>query len=262
MTFRNYIDSKKHAIVENNYKLNHKYMTYSVVKDKRKKWLSFTKAQYTIKEALDLLDSLIDESDPDVHVGNNIHAFQTAERLRKDFPNDDWLHLVGLIHDLGKILTIFGEPQHFVVGDTYVIGCQFSPKIHFYKYFDENPDTKNIIFNTKYGIYKPNCGIDKLIMSWGHDEYLYHVLNNSACSIPDIGLKMVRYHSFYPLHKEGEYLHLLSRDDKIKLLPLLNTFSKYDLYSKSDTIPDCDKLWNEYYCHLCKKYKLDGLIKF
>ncbi|KAJ8967679.1 hypothetical protein NQ317_006441 [Molorchus minor] len=29
--------------------------------------------------------------------------------------------------------------------------------------------------NTKYGIYKPNCGLDNLIMSWGHDEYLYRI---------------------------------------------------------------------------------------
>ena len=262
MTFRNYTNSNKQKIVENNYKLNHKFMTYSSVKEKRSQWLSFTRAKYTIKEALDLLDSLIDESDPDVHVGNNIHAFQTAERLRNDFPDDDWLHLVGLIHDLGKILSIFGEPQHFVVGDTYVIGCKFSHKINFYQFFDENPDNKNTMFNTKYGIYKPHCGLDNLIMSWGHDEYLYQVLKNSNCSIPDVGLKIIRYHSFYALHKENEYLHLLSRQDKVKLLPLLKNFSKYDLYSKSDIIPDCNKLWDDYYCQLCKKYNLSGLVNF
>ena len=262
MTFRNYIDSSKQSIVENNYKLNHKYMTYLEVINKRNQWLTLSKATYTIKEALDLLDNLIDESDPDVHVGNNIHAFQTAERLRQDYPEDDWLHLVGLIHDLGKILSLFGEPQHFVVGDTYVIGCKFSEKINFSQYFNENPDSINPMFNSKFGIYKPNCGLDNLIMSWGHDEYLYQVLKKSSTTLPNIGLQIIRYHSFYSLHKENEYLYLLSRDDKVKALPLLKKFSEYDLYSKADETPDCDKLWNDYYSGLCKKYKLDGLIKF
>ena len=30
-------------------------------------------------------------------------------------------------------------------------------------------------YNTKLGIYKEGCGIENVIMSWGHDEYLYHV---------------------------------------------------------------------------------------
>ena len=32
------------------------------------------------------------------------HAMQTAENCRAAFPNLDWLHLVGLIHSLGKVL--------------------------------------------------------------------------------------------------------------------------------------------------------------
>ena len=30
-------------------------------------------------------------------------------------------------------------------------------------------------YNSKLGIYKEGCGIENVIMSWGHDEYLYHV---------------------------------------------------------------------------------------
>lgn len=32
------------------------------------------------------------------------HAFQTAEKLRAAYPQEDWLHLSGLIHGLGKLL--------------------------------------------------------------------------------------------------------------------------------------------------------------
>ena len=54
-------------------------------------------------DALDKLNDLIDESDPDLDLPNIIHAFQTAERIRLDHPNEDWFQLVGLVHDLGKV---------------------------------------------------------------------------------------------------------------------------------------------------------------
>lgn len=56
-----------------------------------------------MRQALEKLNDLVDESDPDVDIPNIVHAFQTAERIRKDYPNDDWLQLTGLIHDAGKV---------------------------------------------------------------------------------------------------------------------------------------------------------------
>lgn len=38
-------------------------------------------------EAVDLLDDLVDESDPDVDFPNSFHAFQTAEGIRKAHPD-------------------------------------------------------------------------------------------------------------------------------------------------------------------------------
>lgn len=66
-------------------------------------WCKFNKFEATIMEALDYLDNLVDESDPDVDIPNIVHGYQTAERIRKDHPDRDWFHLVGLIHDLGKV---------------------------------------------------------------------------------------------------------------------------------------------------------------
>ena len=57
-------------------------------------------------------------------------------------------------------------------------------------------------FSTKYGIYEPNCGLDKVTMSWGHDEYLYQVLVNHGATIPEEGLAMIRY-SCDPLLSNG-----------------------------------------------------------
>ena len=52
---------------------------------------------------LERLSDVLDESDPDVDVPNVHHAFQTAEGLRARHPHLPWLHLAGLIHDLGKV---------------------------------------------------------------------------------------------------------------------------------------------------------------
>ena len=56
---------------------------------------------------MEKLNDFIDESDPDVDVPNIVHAFQTAERIREHHPDLDWLHLTGLIHDLGKVIIFF-----------------------------------------------------------------------------------------------------------------------------------------------------------
>lgn len=125
---------------------------------------SFSCKKMTVMEAVDALDSLVDESDPDVDFPNSFHAFQTAEGIRKAHPDKgaslpavwggvastlggrthpggagpgirtlspglltppglpqppssqcpsspDWFHLVGLLHDLGKVLALWGEPQ-------------------------------------------------------------------------------------------------------------------------------------------------------
>ena len=96
----------------------------------------------TILEAVHLLDALIDESDPDTDLPNSVHAFQTAERIRADHPGEDWFHLTGLIHDLGKVMALWGEPQYCVVGDTFPVGCRFSQEIVFPETFKANPDTQ------------------------------------------------------------------------------------------------------------------------
>ena len=38
-------------------------------------------------EALELLDELVDESDPDVDFPNSYHAYQTAEGIRRAHPD-------------------------------------------------------------------------------------------------------------------------------------------------------------------------------
>lgn len=72
-----------------------------------KEWMRFDKFRMTIKDALIKLNNIVDESDPDTSLPNIVHAFQTAESIRKDHPDLDWFHLTGLIHDLGKVRRYF-----------------------------------------------------------------------------------------------------------------------------------------------------------
>lgn len=240
--------------VKNFYKNNHAYQTLEFVLQKEAEYLPLKKRQMDIWEALDFFDQLVDESDPDLDLPQRYHLFQTAEALRKD-GHPRWLILTGFIHDLGKILTLYGEPQWAVVGDTFPVGCAYSNTIIFPEYLSANPDKENPLYQTEYGIYAPGCGLNKVHMSWGHDEYLYHVVKNH---LPEEALYIIRYHSFYPAHREGAYQHLMNEKDK-EMLPWLQLFSKYDLYSKSEEKIDIESLM-PYYRELVAEYfpgKLD-----
>jgi inositol oxygenase len=57
----------------------------------------------SIWEAIELLNTLVDESDPDTELTQIDHLLQTAEAIRKD-GKPEWMQVTGLIHDLGKLL--------------------------------------------------------------------------------------------------------------------------------------------------------------
>jgi len=242
----------------------HSSQTVAFVMEKQAKWLKFDHMEATVMEALDMLNELVDESDPDLDLPNIVHAFQTAERIREEHPDKDWFHLVGLIHDLGKIMAFYGEPQWAVVGDTFPVGCRPQPSIVFgLESFKNNPDMQDSRYNTKLGIYQEGCGIGNVTMSWGHDEYLYQVLLNhmkkTGINIPEAGLWAIRFHSCYPWHTGGDYSHLTCPEDK-PMLDWVLEFNKYDLYTKSTKIPDVEAL-KPYYQGLIDKY-LPGTISF
>lgn len=260
-TFRNYENSARQEAVEENYRKQHSMMTYEFVKEKQEKWLSLDHGIHTVAEVIEMLDQLVDDSDPDVDIPNSVHDFQTAERIRKVWPEHDWFHLVGLLHDLGKVMALWGEPQWCVVGDTFPVGCKFSDKCVFAHQFKENPDSEDSRYNTDCGVYTEGCGLDNIDMAWGHDEYMYQVLKRNGCTIPEEGLSMIRFHSCYPWHDQGAYQHLTTEYDEEVTKVWVKEFNKFDLYSKGDEQPskeDCDRMWQEYYKPLCEKYGVGG----
>jgi inositol oxygenase len=164
--------------------------------------------------------------------------------------------LAGLFHDMGKVLCLFGEPQWAVVGDTFPVGCAWSDKIVYPEYFSENPDAQNEQYQTQYGVYSPGCGLRNVQLSWGHDEYVYHMMKDY---LPEPALYMLRYHSFYSQHREHGYDHLMDDHDR-EMFKWVKLFNPYDLYSKNPTPPDWTQL-RPYYEDLVAKY-LPATLKF
>lgn len=254
--FRNYNQTNNKVI--DTYKLNHINQNFDYVEQMKGKYcVKFDKKKMSLWDAVELANNIIDESDPDISLPQIYHSFQTGERLRELFPENEELHLVGFIHDLGKVLLLDefgGLPQWSVVGDTFPVGCKFSEKIVFSEYFEGNRDV-NTYMNMKYGIYTANCGFDNVEFSFGHDEYLYSVLkNHPLCKLSHESLRVIRYHSFYPFHKDSEYHHLANENDMM-LKPILQLFSQCDLYSKDDENKNIniDEL-KSYYNKLIDKY--------
>lgn len=261
--FRDYSINEDDPIkerVRKTYEEMHTFQTVEFVENQHKKWRRFDHFKATVRDALEKLNDLVDESDPDVDIPNIVHAFQTAERIREDYPNMDWFHLTGLIHDLGKVMAFYDEPQWAVVGDTFVVGCEWSKDIVYRDHsFAKNVDGINPKYNTKYGIYEANCGLDNVLKSWGHDEYLYWVLKHNNSALPEEALAMVRYHSFYPWHSSNNYSHLENQHDR-DMKKWVQLFNTYDLYTKSSKVPDIEKLW-PYYESLIEKY-LPGILEW
>ncbi|TKY60788.1 Inositol oxygenase 4 [Spatholobus suberectus] len=257
-------ESKRQKGVEEFYRLQHINQAYDFVKRMRGEYEKLVKAEMGIWECCELLNEVVDESDPDLDEPQIQHLLQSAEAIKKDYPNEDWLHLTALIHalyfsyfqfvsnlnpiNLTKFI-IFG----IFVGDTFPLGCAFNESNIHHKYFKDNPDYKCLTYNTKNGIYTEGCGLDNIVMSWGHDDYLYMVAKENA------------------LHKEGAYTHLMNEEDieNLKWLKIFkyassltsvashiiyNTilYSKYDLYSKSKVLVDVEKV-KPYYVSLIEK---------
>lgn len=219
------------------YRLNHLNQTLDYVRAKHEDFGRLNRCKMTVWDAVTWLDTIVDDSDPDNENSQIYHALQSAEAAREaGLPR--WFVLTTFIHDLGKVLCCLGEPQWAVVGDTFPLGCRFSDKIVFPEFFDQNPDTQHPVYQTEYGIYQPGCGLDRVHMSWGHDEYLYLVTRKY---LPIEAQYIIRFHSFYPLHREHEYLWMLNDQDR-RMLKWVKAFNPFDLYSKGDAKPDPEKL--------------------
>jgi inositol oxygenase len=245
--FRNYAAESRGSVKEF-YRINHANQTVDFVKRKKAEYLTLARKRMKIWEMLEFLNDIVDDSDPDTSVTQIDHALQTAEAARRA-KEPRWMIATGLIHDLGKVLCKFGEPQWAVVGDTNPVGCRFSNRIVYAEFFAANADMSDPLYSTELGMYERGCGLQNVLLSWGHDEYLYHVVKDR---LPIEALYMIRYHSFYAWHREGEYDYLCDDADR-RLVKWVRAFNRYDLYSKSDDRPNLAEL-RPYYEDLAAEF--------
>ncbi|CAL9226900.1 unnamed protein product, partial [Arabidopsis halleri] len=103
--FRDYdAESERQKSVEAFYKSQHINQTVAFVTKMRAEYGKLDKKVMSIWECCELLNEVVDESDPDLDEPQIQHLLQSAEAIRKDYPNEDWLHLTPLIH--GNLLLL------------------------------------------------------------------------------------------------------------------------------------------------------------
>jgi inositol oxygenase len=138
------------------------------------------RAILTIREAFQALETYVDSSDPDLGLPNLLHmlqvtlhqarralsasqSMQTAEGIRKA-GHPDWFQLVGLLHDMGKIMFLWGTPedgqqgtadgpQWALGGDTWIVGCKIPDCTVFPEFNELNPDMHNPEYNTEVSLF-------------------------------------------------------------------------------------------------------------
>lgn len=244
-------NSDKIPEVKRHYENMRKYQSIKYYYRMFEKWTKFDKAELNLYEIFDMLDDYVDCSDPDINIPNRYHAFQTAEAMRKN-EEPEWFQLVGLIHDIGKIMVNIGgldsdgqsnRNQWGVSGDTFILGTELPNSLVLSEY---NHNYKDV--NVPY---PDSIGITNVKWSWGHDEYLYLVLKNHYTNnnetienLPPIALDIIRLHSAYVWHSEEEYTNLMKPED-ITRLEWVRKFNKYDLYTKKQEYPIVDLKYYE-----------------
>jgi inositol oxygenase len=262
-------DAPREQKVTRHMTLMRTHQTYAFVQQMEEKFLRFDKAEMTIWEAFEHLSAFVDASDPDSENPNLEHMLQTAEAIRAA-GHPEWFQLVGLLHDMGKLMFLWGDRetgqeagadghQWALGGDTWVMGCRIPNTVVLPHLNVLNPDMANPAYNTPLGIYSPGCGLANVKFAWGHDEYMYRMLVHNNARIPPEGLAMIRLHSCYPWHREGEYRELMAPEDHDALQWVLE-FNKFDLYSKAHERPDVEAL-KPYYQGLIDKF-LPGKLKW
>jgi inositol oxygenase len=209
------------------YRVHNREQTLERAQALRRHYAGRVLGRATVLERFDALAGIFDESDGDLEGMSQLgHALQTANAMRRDGLDEDWL-VLGLVHDLGKILAQHGLAQEFVVGDIHPLGCAFSPKIKFAHHLAENPDAREPRYATRCGVYQPGCGLERVTFAFGHDEYLSEVLRDH---VPYEVAWVIRHHSFQSIAED--YLHLFDARDRALRESHMKPFARYDLYSK------------------------------
>jgi hypothetical protein len=161
-------------------------------------------------EMIENLGRCIDQSDTTLFCTSQwVHVQQVLAAMERDRIADPDLHLMALLHDLGKVLLLAGAAPDHVVGST-----------------------------RKIGDYSDSVGLDRVVTQYGHPEFIYSRMKDH---VPDQVAWILRYHGC-PLDKMENLMDARDRDYHARYYQV---FRKYDVMTKSMTqLPALD--WKPY----------------
>uniref|UniRef100_K7F4I5 Inositol oxygenase n=1 Tax=Pelodiscus sinensis TaxID=13735 RepID=K7F4I5_PELSI len=216
--YRNYTTGPLLERVYNTYLLMHTHQTVDFVRRKSAEYGACAQRRLSIMEALDLLDNVVDESDPDVDFPNSYHAYQTAEGIRQAHPDKGKASLTPGGSPQSRVIPPGGSPQSRVVGETEAQTC---PRAHCKSLWEPAPATAAPV----PGLMLPVVSEPSKRHRGGPGLQLQGRLGEKGrCfAAGSVAFYMIRFHSFYPWHTGGDYMHLCSEED-LRMLPWVREF--------------------------------------
>jgi inositol oxygenase len=219
------------------YRLNHAHQTLEFVLAKKADYLARNRKRLGVWDALEFLDTVVDDSDPDVDFTQIDHALQTAEAVRRagsaplahrhrprPRPREDPLRL--------RRAAMGRRRRHFP-GRLPVLVHVRLPRVLRREPRSGASDLLDAVRDLRAEL---------------RARQRPHVVGTRRVHLPRRqglppveALYALRYHSFYPWHKEGAYDHLATDQDR-EMLKWVKAFNRYDLYSKGDGRPDARAL--------------------
>jgi hypothetical protein len=164
----------------------------------RAKYQSPVLGKFRVWELIEKLALCVDPTDTSLGCTNQyLHVCQVTAALEADGALDETMLLTALLHDLGKVAMLAGEPPEHVV-------CFIAPV---------------------EGL-EPGGGLENAIFQFGHDEVAYSRFKDS---VPEHVAWMLRYHSMI-LGKAEPFMSAKDHELEQKYLSI---FRKYDLGTKS-----------------------------
>ena len=150
-----------------------------------------------------------------------------------------------------------------------VVGCANPLSAKFPEYQTLNSDLNNEQYNTNLGIYEEHCGLKNVLLTWSGSEYLYFMLKHNSVGIPEEGLAMLRFLPLKDWYKSSGVEHYQQltddADDDLKLF--VSDFQRLVTQGKKTFLKDlcdyeCNRLWEQFYHPICKKYQCDFKLQW
>lgn len=195
----------------------------------QKQWSNTTlHGRVNLWDLLQLLHFTVDHTDMLLkYTSQLVHCIQAYEMvLATDFPQPEYdasykrdMAITALVHDVGKLLSVYGE-------------------------HDSNVDCMNKVIPDSY---VDQVGLEYINVMWNHDEFGYQKLRGMQ-RLPERVLGAIRFHSLREVtspsrhvsraEADAFYAHL-TQHEKDHVLPFVRHFRHFDQASKrrTDLIP-------------------------